>query len=184
MTAAQIDCLNGVNGNAITEVTTTDLELAVDFLESNNGKKLSPNQEGRDAFGTAPVWAAYWMIFNAQLRSDFKNLSSFNSTAQYPRQQSVLEAEYGSCDEVRLVKTTQGYVDNSVSPAVYSNMLFAANAYGRIEIDDQSMEMIIKPLGAGQDPLNQRSTMGWKGRLGAVILDDSWVINLRSTKAS
>ena len=50
-TAAQIDCLNGVNGNAITEVTTTDLELAVDYLESNNGKKLSPNQEGTNAFG-------------------------------------------------------------------------------------------------------------------------------------
>ena len=44
------------------------------------------------------------------------------------------------------------------------------------------MEMIIKPLGAGQDPLNQRQTMGWKGRLGSVILDDSWVVALRSTK--
>lgn len=50
-TAAQIDCLNGVNGNAITEVTTTDLELAVDFQEGNNGKKLSPNIEGENMFG-------------------------------------------------------------------------------------------------------------------------------------
>lgn len=182
-TSAQVDCLNGVNGNAITEVTTTDLELAVDYLETNNGKKLSPNQEGTNAFGTAPVWAAYWMIINSALRSDFKSLSNFLSTAQYPRQQSVLESELGSCDEVRIVKTSQGYVDTSVSPAVFSNILLAANAYGRISIDDQSMEMIIKPLGAGQDPLNQRSTMGWKGRLGAVILDDSWVVNLRSTKA-
>ena len=78
--------------------------------------------------------------------------------------------------------TPEGYKDTTVSPPVYSNMLFAANAYGRIMIDDQSMEMIIKPLGAGQDPLNQRQTMGWKGRLGSVILDDSWCVNLRSTK--
>lgn len=182
-TAAQIDCLNGVNGNAITEVTTTDLELAVDYLENNNGKKLSPNQEGTNAFGTAPVWAAFWMIISTNLRTDFKNLANFLPTADYPRQQSVLEAEFGSCDEVRIVKTSQGAVDTSVSPPVYSNLLFAANAYGRIEIDDQSMEMIIKPLGAGQDPLNQRSTMGWKGRLGCVILDDSWCVNLRSTKS-
>jgi len=145
-TSAQIDCLNGVNGNAITEVTTTDLELAVDYLEGNNGKKLSPNQEGRDMFGTAPVWAAYWMIISTDLRSDFKNLSNFLATADYPRQQSVLEAEFGSCDEVRIVKTSEAYKDTSVSPAVYYNMLFAANAYGRITIDDQSMEMIIKPL--------------------------------------
>ena len=181
-TAAQLNCLNGVNGNAITEVTTTDLELAVDFLEENNGKKMSPNIEGTNMFGTAPVWAAYWLIFNAQLRTDYKNLSTFNPTADYPRQQSVLEAEFGSCDEVRLVKTTEAYVNTAVSPNVFANLLFAANAYGRITIDDQSMEMIIKPLGAGEDPLNQRQTMGWKGRLGAVILDDSWCINLQSTK--
>jgi len=157
-TSAQIDCLNGVNGNAITEVTTTDLELAVDFVTENNGKKLSPNQEGTNAFGTAPVWAAYWMIMSTDLRTDFKNLANFNATADYPRQQSVLESELGSCDEVRLVMTSEAFKDASVAPAVYSNMLFAANAYGRIMIDDQSMEMIIKPLGAGQDPLNQRQT--------------------------
>ena len=181
-TSAQIDCLNGVNGNAITEVTTTDLELAVDFVTENNGKKLSPNQEGTNAFGTAPVWAAYWLIMSTDLRTDFKNLANFNATADYPRQQSVLESELGSCDEVRLVMTSEAFKDASVAPAVYSNMLFAANAYGRIMIDDQSMEMIIKPLGAGQDPLNQKQTMGWKGRLGSVILDDSWCVNLRSTK--
>lgn len=182
-TASQIDCLNGNNGNAITDVSEADLELAIDYLEGNNGKKLSPNQEGTNAYGTAPVWAAYWMIIHTDLRSDYKALENFLATAEYPRQQSVLEAEYGSCDEIRLVKTSEAYKDTSVSPAIYANLLFAANAYGRISIDDQSMEMIIKPLGAGQDPLNQRQTMGWKGRLGAVILDDSWCLNLRSTKA-
>lgn len=181
-TSSQIDCLNGVNNNAITEVTTTDLELAVDYLEGNNGKKMSPNIEGTNAFGTAPVWAAYWMIIHTNLRSDFKNLSNFLSTADYPRQMSVLESEFGSCDEVRIVKTSEAYIDTSVSPNIYSNFLFAANAYGRITIDDQSMEMIIKPLGSGQDPLNQRQTMGWKGRLGCTLLDDSWAINLRSTR--
>lgn len=181
-TSAQIDCLNGVNGNAITEVTTTDLEIAVDYVTNNNGKKLSPNMEGTNAFGTAPVWAAYWMIISTALRTDFKNLSNFLPTADYPRQQSVIESELGSCDEVRLCMTSQAYVDNTVSPPIYYNFLFAANAYGLISIDDQSMEMIIKPLGAGEDALNQRQTMGWKGRLGSVILDDSWCVALRSTK--
>jgi len=86
------------------------------------------------------------MIISTDLRTDFKNLSNFLPTAEYPRQQSVLEAEFGSCDEVRLVKTSQAYKDTTVSPPIYYNFLFAANAYGRITIDDQSMEMIIKPL--------------------------------------
>ena len=182
-TAAQIDCLNGVNGNPITEITTTDLELAVDYLEENNAKKLSPNEEGTNAFGTAPVWAAYWMIISTAIRSDVKNLANFNPTAEYPRQQSVLESEFGSLDEVRVVKTSEAYVDKTSSPYIYSNFLFGANAYGRVAIDDQSMQMIIKPLGAGEDALDQRQTMGWKGRLGSVILDDSWVINLRCTQS-
>lgn len=181
MTASQIDCLNGNNGNAQTEITVTDLELAVDYLLGNNGRKMSPNIEGVNAFGTNPIWAAYWMVIHTDLRSNIKGLGNFTPTAAYPRQQSVLEAELGACDETRIVMTSEAY-KSSASPAVYSNLMFAANAYGRITIDQQSMEMIIKALGEGDDPLNQRSTMGWKGRLGCCILDDSWVINLLSTR--
>lgn len=181
--ATQIDCLNGTNGNAITDLSTPDIEICIDYLEGNNGKKMSPNQEGINAFGTAPVWAAYWMIVHTDLRSDVKDLDNFLPVAAYPRQQAVLEAELGALDELRVVKTTVAYKDTSVSPIVYYNPFIAANAYGRITIDDQSMEMIIKPLGEGEDPLNQRQSMGWKGRLGCVILDDSWVGILRATKA-
>lgn len=182
-TSAQIDCLNGVNGNAITEITTTDVELAVDYLLGNNGKMMVPNIEGSPAFGTAPVWQAYWMVTSTDIRTDIKALANFNATAQYSRQQGILQAELGSLDEVRVVETTEAYKNTAVNPVVYSNFMFAANGYGRIAINDQSMEMIIKPLGEGEDALNQRQTMGWKGRLGCVILDDSWVINLRCTKA-
>lgn len=120
------------------------------------------------------------MIVHTDLRTNLKALSNFNPVADYPRQQSVLEAEFCSLDELRVVKTTQGQKSNANVP-VYGNMILAANAYGRITIDDQSMQMIIKPLGAGQDALNQRQTMGWKGRLGGVLLDDSWAICLNST---
>jgi len=181
-TATQIDAINGVNGNAITEITVTDIERAVDYLEGQNGKKMAPNIEGTNAFGTAPVWAAYWGIIHTDIRSDMKALDNFTSTNNYPRQQSVLEAEFCSTDEVRWVKTSVAF-KSTATPPVYSCFMFAANGYGRVSIDEQSMEMIIKPLGAGQDPLNQRQSMGWKGRLGSVILDDSWVVNLRVTKA-
>lgn len=181
-TAAQIDSLNGVNGRVITEPTITDLELVVDYVVNNNGKKLSPNIQGTNAFGTAPVWASYWLIIASQLRSDFKNLSNFLPTSDYPNQQTVLQSELGSCDETRLVMTTEAYVDNSLGFPVYSNIYTAANSYGVVSIDDLSLESIIKPLGAGEDALNQRQTFGWKGRFGCSILDDSWVANYRCSK--
>jgi len=180
-TSSQIDCLNGQNGNAITEITVTDLERAVDYLMGNNGKKMAPNITAEPAIGTMPTWAAYWMIINTDLRTNIKQLGNFIPTSSYPRQQSVLESELGALDEVRVVMTSEGYKTNASTP-VYSNLMFAANAYGTLMIDDQSLEMIIKPLGAGEDSLNQRSTMGWKGRFGCTILDDSWVINLLSTR--
>ncbi len=180
-TSSQISCLNGLNGQTITELTYTDLELGVDYVMENNGKKMSPNVEGRNMEGTAPVWSAYWMISSTDLRSNIKLLSNFVPTSSYPRQQSVLEAELGACDEVRVVITSEAYKTADAVP-VYSNLMFAANAYGCIQIDDQSLQMILKPLGAGDDALNQRSTMGWKGRFGCTILDDSWCINLLSTR--
>ena len=180
-TSSQIDCLNGQNSNAITELTVTDVERAVDYLMTNNGKKMSPNIDPVMAIGSMPVWAAYWMIINTDLRTNVKQLGNFIPTSSYPRQQSVLESELGSLDEVRVVMTSEAYKTSAATP-VYSNLMFAANAYGTLMIDDQSLEMIIKPLGAGEDSLNQRSTMGWKGRFGATILDDSWVINLLSTR--
>jgi len=134
-----------------------------------------------NAFGTAPVWQAYWMVVHTDLRSDIKGLSNFEPTADYPTRQSVLESELGSLDEVRVCKTTQAPKSTAAAP-VYSNFLLAANGYGTLTIDEQSMEMIIKGLGEGEDPLNQRSTMGWKGRFAAVLLDDTWVVNLRCTK--
>lgn len=130
---------------------------------------------------TAPVWASFWAISHADIRSDIKALTNFLSVNNYPRQQSVLQAELGSTDEVRWVKTTQAYKSDDVPP-IYSNFILGANAYGCVSIDETSMEMIIKPLGAGEDPLNQKQSLGWKGRLGCTVLDDSWCVNLRCTK--
>lgn len=178
-TSSQIDCLNGQNGKAITEITNTDLELAVDYLMANNGKKMAPNISGTPAIGTMPTWAAYWMVTHTDLRTNFKQLSNFVPTSSYPRQQGVLESELGAIDEVRVCMTSEAYKS---ATEVYSNLMFAANGYGTLTIDDQVLNMIIKPLGAGDDALNQRSTMGWKGRFGCTILDDSWVINLLSTR--
>lgn len=56
--------------------------------------------------------------------------------------------------------------------AVFSCLFFGADAYGKTKIEGGGMETIIKPLGSGgtSDPLNQRSTVGWKALLTVAIL--------------
>jgi N4-gp56 family major capsid protein len=181
-TSSQIDCTNGVNGNAVTELTQTDLDLGIDYLMGNNAKRMAPVIEGTNKFGTAPIDRAYWAMAHTDIRSDIKALATFIATNEYPTQQAVLQSELGSTEEVRWVISTNGAKDSS-SPAIYSNFIVGMNAYASINVDEVAAEMILKPLGAGEDALNRRQTMGWKARYAAVILDDGWIINLRSTKS-
>lgn len=170
-----------VNGQTPTEITQTDLDVVVDWLHGNNGKKFTPEIRGINAFGTAPVEAAYWAIIHTDLRKDLRALAAFETTAQYP-QQEALQAEIGSVDEERFVMTSAGSI-TSGDPDIYNTFHFAQNAYGIVDIDEVATEMIIKPLGFGEDYLNQRQTMGWKGWFGAGIVVDEWMANLRVTKS-
>lgn len=178
-TASQIACANGVNGGTPTELNQTDIDIAIDYLEGNNAVKFTPTIEGKDKFGTAPTWASYWGLVHTDLRSDLKAVSSFLSRNQYPDPKEALQAELGSTDEVRWLMTSEA----QESSGTYGNFLFGQNAYARIAIDDLSSEFIIKPIGHGEDRLNQRQSMGWKSFFGSVILDDGWVVNLTATQA-
>lgn len=181
-TTSQIDCANGTNGNAITELSQTDLDLALDYLHGNNARRMAPVVEGTNAFGTGPIEKAFWAICHTDIRSDVRSLASFLSTAEYPQQQVVLQSELGSTDEVRWVMSSEAFVDTSTSPQTYSNFIMGANAYAMVDVDEVAAEMILKPLGAGEDALNRRQTMGWKARYVASVLDDGWIVNQRSTK--
>lgn len=56
--------------------------------------------------------------------------------------------------------------------AVFSCLFFGANAYGKTKVEGGGLKTIIKPLGSGgtSDPLDQRSTVGWKALATAEIL--------------
>lgn len=64
--------------------------------------------------------------------------------------------------------------------AVYGCMMFGRDAYGRVELGGGAMEMIVKSKGSAgtADPLNQRSTVGWKAAHAAAILYDERLLRL------
>lgn len=185
MTSSSVfDCVSGGNGKAITNLSFSDIERVVDFLQLNNTLKFTPIVESSDGFNTHAQYAAYWGILHTALRTDLKALPDFEPCKDYGRLDSLLQSEYGSTDEVRWVTTTQGYSATVGGDLVYFNPILGQNAYGCITIDEMSAEFIIKPLGfGGDDYLNQRQSMGWKGRLGVALLDDKKLGILRATKA-
>jgi len=178
----QISCLNGVNGNAITELTQIDVNRAIAYLDENDSEKMTPTVEGTMRFGTGPVEPAYWVCAHVKLKPDIRSLDAFVPTSQYGSQDPVLQAEFGATDEARwcvstLVKFT------SDSPPVYSNTFIAANAYGYVGLDEVSTEMILKPLGFN-DYLNRFQSMGFTAWFNAAILDDSHIVTLLSTQSA
>ena len=64
---------------------------------------------------------------------------------------------------------------------VYSTLVIGADAYG-VTDPKSTLENITKPLGSAgtADPLDQRSTMGWKSYHLARILADEWMVRIES----
>jgi len=178
---AQISCLSGVNGNAITELTQTDVNRAIAYLDENNTEKMTPTIDGSSRFGTGPVEAAFWVNAHVKMKPDIRALDAFMPTSQYGSQEAVLKSEFGSTDEARWVTSTLVKVSTDAAP-VYNNTFVGANAYGYVGLDEVSTEMILKPLGFN-DYLNRFQSMGFTAYFNAAILDDSHIVALLSTKA-
>lgn len=59
---------------------------------------------------------------------------------------------------------------------VYSTVILGQGAYGISVLQD--LEYIVKPLGYGDDPLNQRASAGWKGSFVSKILNDEFMVRI------
>lgn len=64
--------------------------------------------------------------------------------------------------------------------AVYATLVLGDNAYGVTEVEGGGLQTIVKPLGYGDDPLNQRSSVGWKGMKVAKRLAEEYMVRLET----
>ena len=64
--------------------------------------------------------------------------------------------------------------------AVFASLFLGANAYGTTDIGGGGIEHIIKQKGYGNDPLNQRSSVGWKATKVAVRLVEEYMLRVES----
>lgn len=64
--------------------------------------------------------------------------------------------------------------------SVFGTVVLSAHAYAVTELQGAGLEHILKPLGYGEDPLNQRASVGWKCTLGATRLNEDAMIRIES----
>lgn len=84
---------------------------------------------------------------------------------------------------VRFVESTNVQVLSSYGMSgadIYEVVMLGAEAYGVTELSAHSLQTIIHPRGTGghTDPLEQYSTIGWKGALTAAILNQNFLVKI------
>lgn len=152
------------------KLTAAEIREAVLTLKKNKARKIMDMVNAQVGYNTTPVDSCFVAITSPQGEFDIKGDSAFVPVEKYAGglKNGPLQGEIGKVDDVRILVTTQSksFVNGGSSNAdVHTTLVMGANAYGVTRIDGENEDKIIrKQLGSGgsADPLNQRSTIGWK----------------------
>lgn len=193
MAGTTVRYANGVASRSLVDKTILDVDVdaAIRALEGNNAKKLRDIKVGGAKINTYPLRPAYIGIAHTDSRKDIEALAGFKSVEEYASQGDVLAAEIGATKNIRWLVTTNGQKWSAAGAAVsgtgllgtanvdvYGTLIIGKNAYGTVPLQKKTIESIIKQLGAGEDPLNQRATNGWKAMTACKILNDDWLLRI------
>ncbi len=67
--------------------------------------------------------------------------------------------------------------------SVFATLVLGAHAYAVTELENGGLEHIVKQLGYGDDPLNQRSSVGWKATKCAKRLVEPYMVRIESASS-
>ena len=115
---------------------------------------------------------SYVAIIHPYAAYDLMSDKEWQYPHQYQDTDNIYEGEIGKIAGVRFVETSEAKIYEG---GVFGTLFIADGAYGVTEITGGGLQTIIKPLGSGEDPLNQRSTVGWKATKTAEILVDAYL---------
>ena len=173
---------NSVAGRASVALapSASDLDAVIKTLKGQNAKKFTQLIQGSAKINTYPIRPAYMAITHTDKVSDLEKLAGWKGVEEYASQGQVDMNEAGAYKNIRFLETTNAKVfvgAGSVGVDVYSTLVLGKDAYGVVGLKgNRNIETIVKPLGSGDDPLNQRSTVGWKAVATAKILNDAFMV--------
>ncbi len=158
-------------------VLTVDLvEQVVAELRAQN----APTIDG-DYIGIIHPYTAYDLMRDPDWRDPHKYADTTN----------LYEGEIGKIGGVRFVQSTEAKIwrdstcpaQSGATPAyyaVFASLFFGDGAYGTTEVEGGGLQTIVKQKGSAgtADPLDQRSSVGWKALKTAEILLPSYLIRV------
>ena len=133
----------------------------------------------------------YVCILHPYVAYDIMTDPRWEQMHQYCRPEEQFRGEIGRIAGVRFVETSEAAVYTGAKNqcptglAVFGCLFVANGAYGVTEVTGGGLETIIKQLGSAgtADPLNQRSTVGWKALQTAEILQQPYLYRVECCSA-
>ena len=102
---------------------------------------------------------------------------------KYAQPENLYEGEIGEIAGVRFVQTTEAKIyGNEGGLAVFGTLILGDGAYGVTEVNGGGLEIIVKLRGSSgaADPLDQRSSVGWKAIKTAELLIENYLVRIES----
>ena len=146
-------------------LTVDVVNRAVAFLKKNNAPKINGD---------------YVAIIHPLVAYDLMSDERWIDAHKYAQPENIYEGEIGKIGGVRFIESSEA---KCYAGGVFGCLFIAAGAYGITEITGGGLETIVKQRGAGEDPLNQRSTVGWKSTKVAEILLQPYMIRVECKTA-
>lgn len=171
------------------KLTRLEIREAVRTLQNNDAMKVTRMVNPSTGFNTSPINAAFVGVISENTLFDLKNETGWIPVQEYASQSGIMEGEVGAIDDVRFVMTTNAKIFASAGSGsidIHGTMILAAEYYGTSRIAGAALKNIVKPLGSAgtADPLDQRSTSGWKATFVAVRLNENFAVRIEHAVSS
>nr|DAT70738.1 MAG TPA: major capsid protein [Caudoviricetes sp.] len=155
------------------KVTPDVIAKVAAILKTNNAPKIDGSYVG---------------IVHPHVSYDIQRNPEFIDVHKYGENAEIFEGEIGKLYGVRFVETSEAKiweVGSDTKVHVYGSLFIGANAYATVDPEGGSMEIIVKQRGSGgtADPLEQRSTVGWKASTVNKILIPEYIVRVESGSA-
>ena len=156
-----------------------EVKEAVRTLKGNNARPVTSMINPSTGYNTTPLNAAYIGIVHPSTTYDLDDATGWIPVEKYANKSDVMPNEVGSLAGVRFIESTNAYTtDGTLVTTVYGTLIFGQNAYAQTRISGEALKNIVKPLGSAgtADPLDQRTTSGWKATYVATVLNANFIV--------
>ena len=124
----------------------------------------------------------YVAIIHPYVAYDLMRDPEWIDAHKYAKPDNLYEGEIGEVAGIRFVQTSEAKI---YSGGVFGTLVFGEGAYGVTEITGGGLQTIVKQKGSAgtADPLDQRSSVGWKAIKTAELLIPQYLVRVESKSA-